>query len=348
MAETRYDPIALIDFAAMAFRFVGVPGADAALVADSLVRANMRGHASHGIFRLPWYVERIRRGVMEPVTWLEPVRDGGVVTVLSANDGVGQVAAMRAMQLAIERARNQGAAVVGVRRSNHFGAAMYFTLEAARHGCVGIITTNASPGLAPWGGKRATLGNNPWSIAAPAGSHPPLILDIANSVVARGKIYTARQEGREIPLGWAIDQDGNPTTDPAAALAGLILPIGGHKGYAISFMIDVLSGVLTGSNFATDVFGPYQAEKRSGCGHLIIVLNIEHFMGLGEFNERVEQLIHRVKGSPLAPGSEEIFYPGEPEARAEADALRNGVPLADETAADLRRFADELGIEAPF
>jgi LDH2 family malate/lactate/ureidoglycolate dehydrogenase len=167
-------------------------------------------------------------------------------------------------------------------------------------------------------------------------------------VVARGKIYTARQEGRTIPAGWAIDQSGSPTTDPAAALAGLILPIGGHKGYAISFMMDVLSGILSGSEFASGVAGPYQAERESGCGHLVIVLNIEAFIGLDEFTSRVEQLIDEVKASPLAPGTDEIFYPGEPEARAEAANLRDGLVLPEGTVAELVTLADELGIPHPF
>jgi LDH2 family malate/lactate/ureidoglycolate dehydrogenase len=330
---------------------LGVPAVDAELWADTLVRSDLRGHASHGIFRLPWYVRRLQRGVMQPLTRLETLRDTAAVMRLDAHDGVGQVAANAAMELAIERARTFGIAAVSVRRSNHFGAAMYFTLKAAQVGLIGMITTNASPALAPWGGRQALIGNNPWSIAAPAGRHAPLIpliLDIANTMVARGKIYTARQEGRSIPVGWAIDQSGSPTTDPAAALAGLILPIGGHKGYAISFMMDVLSGILSGSEFASGVAGPYQAERESGYGHLVIVLNIEAFIGLDEFTSRVEQLIDEVKASPLAPGTDEIFYPGEPEARAEAANLRDGLVLPEATVAELVTLADELGIPHPF
>ena len=348
MEQTRYQSAPLLAYATEAFESLGVPPDDAALWADTLVRSDLRGHPSHGIFRLPWYVRRLQRGVMQPVTRLETIRDVAAVSVLDAQEGVGQVAANQAMDLAIERARAYGIAAVSVRRSNHFGAAMYFTLKAARAGLIGMISTNASPAMAPWGGKQAVLGNNPWSIATPAGRHAPLILDIANTMVARGKIYTARQEGREIPNSWAIDQDGNPTTDPAAALAGLILPIGGHKGYAITFMMDVLSGVLSGAEFASGVSGPYQAERRSGCGHLVIVLNIEAFTGLAEFNERVERLIGEVKAAPLAPGYDEIFYPGELEARAEAANLRDGISLPDATVADLTALAKELGITQPF
>ena len=348
MEPTRYPAAPLLSFATDAFETFGVPAADAALWADTLVRSDLRGHASHGIFRLPWYVRRLQHGVMQPLTALETVRDTAAVMLLDAHDGVGQVAAHAAMDLAIERARIYGIAAVSVRRSNHFGAAMYFTLKAAQAGMIGMITTNASPAMAPWGGKKALIGNNPWSIAAPAGRNAPLILDIANTMVARGKIYTARQEGRAIPIGWAVDRNGVPTTDPSEALAGLIMPIGGHKGYAISFMMDVLSGILSGSEFANGVAGPYQAERKSGCGHLVIVLNIEAFTGLDEFSARVEQLIDEVKAVPLAPGYDEILYPGEPEARAEAANLRDGLALPKATIADLTSLAGELGITRPF
>jgi LDH2 family malate/lactate/ureidoglycolate dehydrogenase len=348
MDYRRVESGRLSAFAATALRVTGVSDDDAALWADTLVRSDLRGHPSHGIFRLPWYIRRIQRGVMRPVVNLETLRDSGAVTLLDAHDGPGQITAFRAMHLAIERARRHGIAAVSVRRSNHFGAAMYFTLEAARRGCIGMIATNASPAMAPWGGRRAVIGNNPWSIAAPAGKHDPVILDIANTTVARGKIYTAQREGREIPLGWAVDRHGEPTTDPSEALAGLIVPIGEHKGYAISFMIDVLSGVLSGSEFASGVAGPYQAERPSGCGHLIIVLDIAAFMEPAEFTARVDSLIAEVKSAPLAPGFDEIFYPGEPEARAEAAHLRDGVPVDRATATELTALGRELGIEVPF
>lgn len=168
MNELRVDPDQLSGFAAAALATTGVPLQDAALWADTLVRSDLRGHPSHGIFRLPWYMRRIQRGVMQPVTHLERLRDSGAVLLLDANDGPGQIAAFRAMRLAMERSRMHGIAAVSVRRSNHFGAAMYFTLEAARNGFIGMIATNASPAMAPWGGRQAVIGNNPWSIAAPA------------------------------------------------------------------------------------------------------------------------------------------------------------------------------------
>ena len=173
-----------------------------------------------------------------------------------------------------------------------------------------------------------------------------MVLDIANTVVARGKVFLARQKGLPIPAGWAINAAGEPTTDPAEALAGIILPMGEHKGYSISVALDVLSGVLTGSGFGTGVHGPYQTEHRSGCGHLMIALNIEAFLPLAEFNARMERLIAELKSVPLAKGFDEVFYPGEIEARNEERCLREGLHLPEQTLTDLAQLAKEAGLEA--
>ena len=223
---------------------------------------------------------------------------------------------------------------------------MYYTLMAARAGCIGVLFTNASPAMAPWGGRKKTIGTNPWSIAAPAGRHPPMVVDIANTAVARGKVYLAKQKGVPIPLGWALNAIGEPTTDPAEAVDGIILPMAEHKGYAIAMMMDVLSGVLTGSAFGSAVNGPYQFDKRSGCGHLMIVMNIDAFQPLSVFNERMELLIQATKAVPLAEGFEEVFYPGELEAINETKNRKEGIQLPDDTIADLRKMANTVGLES--
>lgn len=333
-------------FAAAVFAAVGVPDSDAHLIAGSLVRADLWGHQSHGVMRLSWYVERIRAGVMHAVTESELVVDAGAVAVLDGHDGVGQVLASQAAHEAIRRAKAHGVGAVAVRNSNHFGTAAYFTRMAPPEGCIALLTTNASPAMAPWGGRKKTVGNNPWSVAAPAGRHQPMVMDIANTVVARGKVYLARQKGLPIPTGWAINAAGEPTTDPAEALAGIILPMGEHKGYAISVMLDVLSGVLTGSAYGTGVHGPYQTEHRSGCGHLMIALNIEAFLPLSEFNARMEKLIAEIKSVPLARGFEEVFYPGEIEARNEERHLKEGLQLPEQTLVDLAKLGRETGLES--
>jgi LDH2 family malate/lactate/ureidoglycolate dehydrogenase len=172
------------------------------------------------------------------------------------------------------------------------------------------------------------------------------VLDIANTVVARGKVYLARQKGQKIPLGWAIDGEGEPTTDPLAALSGIILPMAEHKGYAIAVMMDVLSGVLTGSAFGTGVRGPYQAEHKSGAGHLMIALDIAAFQPLAEFEARMEKLIAELKTAPLAKGSTEILYPGELEARNEGENRARGLSLPQDTLESLRKLAEETGLRA--
>jgi LDH2 family malate/lactate/ureidoglycolate dehydrogenase len=217
---------------------------------------------------------------------------------------------------------------------------------APPEGCVGLLTTNVNPAMAPWGGCKKTVGNNPWSVAAPAGRHHPMVLDIANTVVGRGKIYLARQKGVAIPAGWAMNAAGESTTDPVDALAGIILPMGEHKGYGISVMLDVLSGVLSGSAFGTGVHGPYQMENRSGCGHLMICVNIEAFLSLSEFNVRMEKLIAELKSVPLDKGFDEIFYPGEIEIRNEECHLRYRVQLPDQTLVSLAKLARETSLQS--
>jgi LDH2 family malate/lactate/ureidoglycolate dehydrogenase len=346
MTDNRVHAQRLTEFAALVLSAVGVPDTDARLVADSLVTADMWGHQSHGVMRLSWYVNRIRAGVMNSVTTPETVSDSGPLAVVDGHDGVGQVLAAFAAREAVRRAEDYGVGAVAVRNSNHFGTAAYFTRMAARDGCAAIFATNASPAMAPWGGRQKTVGTNPWSIAAPAGKYDVIVMDIANTVVARGKVYLAKQRAEPIPPGWAIDAEGVPTTEPAAAIEGVILPMAGHKGYAIALMMDVLSGVLTGSAFGSAVSGPYQFDKRSGCGHLFIALHVAAFGDPDGFARRMEQLIDEVKAVPLAQGFDEVFYPGELEARAERDNLKQGLSLPEQTLDDLRQLADSTRVAA--
>jgi LDH2 family malate/lactate/ureidoglycolate dehydrogenase len=341
---TPAAPDRLTAFATAVLEAEGVPAAGARLVAGCLVQAELWGHPSHGLLRLSWYVARIRSGVADPAAGPETVVDLGAVAVLDGRDGLGHIVCAHAAGEAVRRAREHGVGVVAVRNSNHFGMAAHFSRMIADQGCVGVVTTNGSPAMAPWGGREKAVGANPWSIAAPAGRHGVSVLDIANVQAARGKIYAARERGAAIPEGWALDAEGRPTTDPAAAIAGVILPMGGHKGYAISFMMDVLSGVLTGSSFATGVSGPQQAERRSGSGHLVLALDVEAFLPLAEFNRRVEQLIEEVKSVPLAEGFDKVLYPGELEDRSQARLQREGIDLPEGTRAELERLAEQVGV----
>ena len=349
-AEAAVHPVAaaeLLAFSTAVYESVGMPPEDAALAADTLVQADLWGHQSHGVMRLPWYVARIWSGVVAAEARPEIVVDAGAVAVIDGHDGMGQVLAARAAEEAVRRAKAHGIGAVAVRNSNHFGTAMYFTLMAAAEGCVGFLSTNASPAMAPWGGREKAVGTNPWSWAAPAGVNAPFALDIANTAVARGKIYLARQKGVPIPEGWAIDAEGSPTTDPVAALSGITMPMAGHKGYAIAAAMDMLSGVLSGSSFGKAVTGPYQAKRRGGTGHLMLALNIDAFQPLADFERRMDDYIAELKGVALARGSEEIVYPGEIEASNHVRNRRDVLQLPSDKVADLLKLAAETGCAAP-
>jgi LDH2 family malate/lactate/ureidoglycolate dehydrogenase len=348
--QNRVSPDRLLEFATAVYFRAGMPQQDARLAADTLVQADLWGHQSHGVMRLSWYVGRLRAGVCDPIAKPEFVIDAGAIALIDGRDAMGQVLTAQAMHDAIRRAKAHGIGAVGLRNSNHFGTAMYFTLIAARAGCVSFLATNASPAMAPWGGRKKTVGTNPWSWAAPAGKYAPMVLDIANTGVARGKIYLARQKGQRIPEGWAINAEGAPTTDPEEAINGIILPMAQHKGYAIAAMMDVLSGVLTGSAFGTGVHGPYQIEHKSGAGQFMIALDIAHFQPLSGFEVRMDQYVEELKSVPLAQGFEEILYPGEMEARNEERNRAEGLLLPDDTLGDLRKLASEyeLNSQLPF
>lgn len=325
----------------------GVPHDDARLLSDSLVVAEEWGHSSHGMLRLPWYVNRLRSGAMTAVTVPSIVSDSGAVVVVDGQDGIGQVLTNHAVDLGIARARLHGISGVAVRNSNHFGTAAYFTRKAAEAGCVALLFTNASPAMAPWGGRVKSIGTNPWSIAAPAGKHGVAVLDLANTAVARGKIYLAAERGVPIPEGWAADTHGVPTTDPRVGIEGLILPMAGPKGYVISFMVDVLAGVLTGSAFGDQVVGPYVPDRPSGAGHLLVTIDIDAMGDADQFARHMEQLVASTKDAPKAAGVEEIFFPGELEARASQQRQRDGIPVADTTWDSLAALATETGLDLP-
>lgn len=338
------DAEPMLAFAAAALAKAGMPTDDARLAADSLVQADLWGHQSHGAMRIPWYVARLKSGAATPVCATELVVDAGAVGVIDGHDGMGQVVAARAAHDAIRRAKAHGVGAVAVRNANHFGTAMYFTLMAPPEGCIMFLSTNASPAMAPWGGREKLVGTNPWSWAAPAGRHAPMVLDIANTGVARGKIHLARQQGVAIPDGWAINSQGEPTNDPTEALAGVIQPMAGHKGYAIAVIMDVLSGVLSGGGFGPDIVGPDRPDRKSGVGFLLIALDIAAFQPLAAFNARMETLIDGLKAANRAKGVEEIFYPGEIEARTAARHRAEGLALRADTLTDLDALADDLGI----
>src|SRR5262249_9193059 len=255
---------------------------DARLVAESLLFANLRGVDSHGVIRMKIYADRLRAGGFKANLRPRVVSEETSSAVVDAQHGVGLIAGRVAMNLAIGKAARSGAAVVSVRNSNHFGACAFYALQAVARGMIGFAATNAGPTMAPTGGREGRLGNNAMALAVPAGAGPPLVLDMATGAVAWGKLFVAQQEKRRIPTPGARDKDGGPTHDPnAAAHQGLIQPFGGYKGYGLSLVLDILTGVLSGGGFSTHVRSLYkEVAEPSHVAHVCAALRIESFVPL--------------------------------------------------------------------
>ena len=320
---------------------VGVPADHAVIVADSIVHAHRKGKGTHGLTRLPIYVRKIRDGLMAADTPITVVRDTPVVSVIDANHGFGQVAGVKAMEIAVRKAGEFGVGVVGVRKSNNFGVAGFIVEAAISQGMIGLVLANSGPAIAPTGGSTPLLGTNPLAIGFPPGeSGIPIILDMATSAAARGKIRLAARNGESIPLGWALDKDGNPTTDSKAALEGTMLPLGGPKGYGLSLAIDILAGLLTGAAFAGDVKGLNDPSDFSNYGHLIAAIHIEHFTTPADFREGITLLESRIRecGPPDA-----VFMPGEKSYHT-AQSLVNSVEVKASVLDEIRILAKVLGL----
>jgi LDH2 family malate/lactate/ureidoglycolate dehydrogenase len=318
----------------------GVPPQDAAIIAGCLVSADLRGVDTHGLCRLPIYLERVRAGLINAKPNLKPERVTPVAATLDGENGFGFVIGMRAMQEAIAMAREYGIGVVSARRSTHFGMAASYALPAVEAGLMAMVFSNASQAMPPWGSKQMLLGTNPFCMAAPAGKHRPVILDMSPAVAARGKIRKAERRGEKIPLGYALDADGRPTTDPKAALAGgVVLPIGEHKGSGIAMFMDIFGGVISGANFGGDVGDQYKTFDRSqDVGHFFLAMKPNLFVTEEQYRARIDTLVDRMKSAPLAEGSSEVLVPGEPEDRYEAQRRKSGIPYA---ASEVKALHDE-------
>jgi LDH2 family malate/lactate/ureidoglycolate dehydrogenase len=339
----------LKDFTTRLLQSAGLANAEAGWLAECLVQADMRGVNSHGLMRLRTYAERVRRGVVRPGVAPKIVRETPAFLAIDGGNGNGMWVSRQIMQLCIDRARQTGACFATVHHGNHFGIAASFTEMAAEAGMIGIAMSNASPTMVPTGGRKPLLGANPLSIAIPAGRRPPLVLDMATSTVAQGKIILAAKEGKKsIPSDWAVDPEGNPTTDPNLALKGAMVPFGGAKGYGLALIIDILVAVLSGAltsahtnNFWKDF------EHPQNVGYFLGAWNIASVMPLEQFAERMEALLAEMKACPPAPGHTEVFYPGEIEHRRAAESLRSGVALGPAVAGDLAKLGEEYGVVFP-
>jgi LDH2 family malate/lactate/ureidoglycolate dehydrogenase len=318
------------------FRRSGMPEADATFMGACLVDADLRGVHSHGVRYAVAYSRSLRSGAWNPTPNITAVRDRGAMLLLDADRAAGHVAGAYAMGQAIEKAREFGTGTVVVRNSNHSGAKAFYTQMAADAGCIGFAVTNAGVRMAPTGGKEAVIALNPLSYAAPTDRGWAVDLDMATSVVAGSKLGLAKEKGEKIPFGWALDADGNPTDDPEAAEKGVMLPVGGAKGYGLAVCLDIISGVLSGGRFGKGLGTP-------GTAQFYQAIDIEFFMPLDEFKRRMGQLIDQIKGSELAPGSTGIFLPGEIEHNNKQRRVREGIPITPIVINEINRTAAEVG-----
>ncbi|QOY38260.1 Ldh family oxidoreductase [Anaerobacillus isosaccharinicus] len=310
------------------FESVGVPKEEAFINADNLVDANLSGIDSHGVSRMGIYLKRIRENVVKPQSRVTIMNEAPATVSLNGENSMGAVVSKKAMELAIAKAKETGVSYVTVNNSNHFGTAAYFTKMALNHNMIGFAATNGASRMAPWGGKEAYFGTNPFSVSIPAGSERPIIVDMATSVVARGKIIMAQKNSETIPEGWAMNKDGEFTTSAQEALDGTVLPFGGPKGSAIALIIDVLSGVLAGAAFGTgikDMYGNF--KEPTNTGHVFGVLNIEKFIAVDLFKSNMDQMIKDIKANSPAQGVQEVFLPGEIELRKAEQRLKEGIPI---------------------
>jgi len=329
------------------FRAITVPPAGAAWMAKLLIRANLRGHDSHGVIRVPQYVASWKKGEADPKAEPVVVQDGPATALVDGKRGFGQIVARRGMEVAMAKAAAIGVAAVGVYNSNHIGRLADYTEMALERDMLALLAVNAGGAgqrMAPWGGRAPRLSTNPFAFACPTGSAVPISFDVATTVAAEGKVRLKRNRKEQAPPGWLIDADGKPTTDPNALYGtpeGSILPVGGHKGYSLALMVEVLGGIMARAGHSRENPGPVMN------GIFMVVVDIARFVSPQNFRSEADDLIRYLKTSPLVPGVSEIMYPGEPEARSEAERLQKGIFVEEETWGQIVQAARDLGVTVP-
>jgi LDH2 family malate/lactate/ureidoglycolate dehydrogenase len=347
MESVRYHHVDLLDYAVRVLERLDVPPDHAREAAGCLMKAELRGVDSHGLVRLPVYARRIQSGVVNPRPDLRVASAKGATALIDGDNGLGPVVGARAMETALDLARQHGTGFVGVRHSNHFGPAAYYVEKAIAAGCIGVAISNAPPNMAPFGGRSRFLGTNPLAIGIPAGRESPLIFDASTSVVARGKIILAAQTGTSIPEGWAVDPEGHPTTDADLALAGAVLPFGGPKGSALSFIIDIACGVLTGAAFASHLNTLEDLSAVQDVGHVLAAIRTDLFLSDEAFRDRMDAILLMLKAAPPAPGVERVLIPGEIELANESRLRQQGIELAPAIVAELASFGETVDVPFP-
>lgn len=333
-------------FISRVFTGCGMPNEDAETAANLITQADLMGQDGHGVFRLPMYVRRIRAGGMNVTPQFRCIEDRAATALIDGDNGLGHLVMHHATQLAMEKAERTGIAWVGARHSNHAGPASLYAMMPLKKDMIGLyIAVGSANHLPPWGGTEMLLSTNPIAVAVPSSTRPPIVLDMATTVAAYGKVKTAAQRGERMPEGWMIDRTGAPLTDPARAAEGFLLPIGGPKGYGLSLIFGILAGTLNGAALGRDVVD-FNADSQTvtNTGHLIIALDIKAFTDPDVFRAGIDEVWDQMKSSPLLPGVDEIRLPGERLHRVTAERLKTGVPIGASLHAELDKLAADLAI----
>jgi LDH2 family malate/lactate/ureidoglycolate dehydrogenase len=345
-AQDRLPVAQLERFIARVLHAVGMPEQDAAKVGAIMAEADARGADAHGIFRLPPYVKRIEAGGMNMRPDIKVVSERAGSALLDGDNGIGHLIMSKAADMAIAKARTTGIAWVGARMSNHAGPAGLYARMPLRHGMIGMyMAVGSANHMPPWGGTEMLLSTNPIAIAVPAKSRPPIVLDMATTNAAYGKVKAKAQRGESMPEGWMVGRDGKPLLDPKRSNEGFLLPIGGAKGYGLALMFGLLAGTLNGAAFGKDVID-FNSDygTTTNTGHLVVALDVEAFMPLAQFEEQVDDIYEQMKSSPLLPGWDEIRLPGEQSNATYLDRSTAGVPIHPELRTALDAVADRVGV----
>ena len=337
----------LAAFIVRAFTAAGVPADDAQTLANLMIEADLRGSDTHGVIRLPLYVRRIHAGGVNPAPNIRVVSDRPSAALIDGDNGMGHLVMRRAAELAIEKAKATAVGWVGARMSNHAGPAALYVTMPLKHDMIGLyFAVGSSNHLPPWGGSESLLGTNPMAVAVPALDEPPIVLDMSPTVAAYGKVRLKAQRGEPMPVGWMIDRDGNPLTDPKRADEGHLLPIGDYKGSGLSLIIGLLAGALNRAAIGRDVVDfVKQAGKPTNTGQAIAALSIEAFLPAAEFKRSVDRLIRDIRNSPRLPGVERIWLPGEQSHTKLLERRAHGVPVPKALRASLDTLARDLNVE---
>jgi LDH2 family malate/lactate/ureidoglycolate dehydrogenase len=342
----RVPASAVAAFVKRAFEAAGIPAGDAEILAGLMVEADLRGSDTHGVIRLPLYLRRLKAGGVKACPDIRIVREKPGTALVDGDNGMGHLVMRFAAMTAIEKAKRTGVGWVGARMSNHAGPAALYAMMPLAHDMIGLyLAVGSNNHLPPWGAVENLLGTNPIAIAIPADEEPPIVLDMAPTVAAFGKVRLKMQRGEQMPVGWMIGRDGKPLTDPKRADEGVLLPIGDYKGYGLSLIIGLLAGTLNGAAFGREVVDFVKEQgKATNTGHAVVAVSVEAFAPAAEFKRHVDGAIRTMRAAERLPGVERIWLPGEQSHHKRQERVKNGIPMPKPLRDSLNAAARDFGI----